>query len=370
MLSVGIAAAFATLAPVASAPVAGAARTSFGADLSAEANDPAICGEGFLPSFVASPSCTWFSAAPGASFYAPASGTVTAVRVKAGAVGGQMQVVVMRSLYENKAGDPEHPFFSCCFVEAYGPVFAAKANAVTAVASRLAMIEEPTPPQSDLTTKATGDFLAISVLAPDVPIPAFLDEHSEDVGFYPAPTPTTFAAPSATALSAAASPEGAEMLINADLETAVATAPSGSAPAGAPGDSGSGPQGAAGATLNRFALVRRPAAALALAKVSIAVRGSLATIPLQCLALDCAGTLSLQSARPVLAPPKHAKARPLSYGIARFALKAGGRGAVRIRLSARARRLLTRRRRLVAWANIRFSSGAAAPSSVRLVLTR
>jgi hypothetical protein len=343
---------------------AGAARTSFGADLGVEANDPAICGEGFYPSLIPSPSCTWFSGAPGASFYAPASGTVTAVRVRAGAVGGKMQVVVMRSLYENRAGDPEHPNFTCCFIEAYGPVFEARANAVTTVAGALAMTEQLTPPPTDVTTKAVGDFLAISVLAANVPIPAFIDERSQDGGFYPAPTPQTAPAPSPAPLGASASPEGAEMLINADFETLPAAPPAGQV---APPAGGASP----GPVLNRFALARRPSAALALTKLAIAVRAGIATVPLQCLALDCSGTLSLQSARAaVVARVRHRTLRSLSYGRAHFSLKAGTTGRVRVRLSRAARGLLKRHARLGVWANIRFSSGGAAPSSVRITLRR
>lgn len=52
----------------------------------------------------------FFSGAAGPTFYAPASGTVTAVRVKGGSAGGPVQVLVMRSLYRNKAGDPGHPY--------------------------------------------------------------------------------------------------------------------------------------------------------------------------------------------------------------------------------------------------------------------
>jgi hypothetical protein len=344
---------------------AGAARTSFGADLGVEANDPAICGEGFYPSLIPSPSCTWFSAAPGASFYAPASGTVTAVRVRAGAVGGKMQVVVMRSLYQNRVDDPEHPHFTCCFIEAYGPVFEARANAVTTVAAQLAMTEQATPPPSDATTEAVGDFLAISVLAANVPIPAFIDERSQDGGFYPAPAPTTSPAPSPAPLGASASPEGAEMLMNADFETLPGTAPAGQVAPLAGGGASPGP------VLNRFALARRPSAALALTKLTLAVRAGIATIPLQCLALDCAGTLSLQSTRAaVVARVRHRTLRSLSYGSARFSLKAGTTGRVRVRLSRAARGLLKRHARLGVWANIRFSSGGAAPSSVRITLRR
>ena len=366
MLRAGIAAAAVVCVFVATSAAAQAAQTTFGADLSVEVNDPAICGEGFFPSFTSSPSCTWFSGAPGASFYAPASGTVTAVRVRAGAVGGAMQVVVMRSLYENKAGDPEHPNFSCCFIEAYGPVFEAKANAVTTVASALAMTEEPTPPQADVTTKAVGDFLAISVLSPNVQIPAYIDEKSKDGGFYPAPTRGTLPAPSAAPLSVSASPEGAEMLINADLETPPQAAPIEPVGARAPGG-GVIP----GAALNPFALARRPNAAVALAQVAVVVHGAFAAIPLQCLALDCDGSLSLQSTRAALVARLRAKHRKsISYGAARFSLKGGTTGRVKVKLSAAASKRLAKGKRLSAWANIRFSTGGVAPSSVRVTLRR
>src|SRR6202035_3138675 len=99
--------------------------------------------------------------------------------------------------------------------------------------------------------------------------------------------------------------------------------------------------------------------------------GALATIALQCLALECAGTLSLQSARPALAARRrHAPAKPVSYGTTRFLLKAGTTGKVTVKLSAKARRLLRHRRRLMVWANIRFSMGGVAPSGVRLTLRR
>lgn len=351
----------AVLALGATAASAGAAKTSFGADLRAHANDPAVCGEGFFPTFLASPSCTWLSGAPGVSFYAPASGTVTAVRVRAGALGGQMQVIVMRSLYENRAGDPEHPYFTCCFVEAYGPVFEAKAGAVTTVTSSLPMTEQPTPPLSDVTTKAAGDLLAISVLSPNVPIPALIDEKSRDAGFYPAPASSTQAVPGLAPLSASANPEGAEMLMNADFETR----PEAGTPVGVGGGA------PAGEALNPIALARGPSAAVAFTKVSIRVRRGVAAIPLECLALDCAGSLSLQSVRAAGAARTGKKRlQPASYGTARFSLKAGTTGIVRVKLNAAARRTLKRRHRLVGRASVRFTSGGAAPISVPITLKK
>lgn len=357
---------------VAAAPeAAGAAITSFGADLTAEANDPAVCGEGFYPTFVASQSCTWASGAPGASFYAPASGTVTAVRVRVGAVSGPMQVVVMRSIYQNRAGDPEHPYFSCCFVESYGPVFQPSPGTVTTVASSLAMTEQPTPPPSDVATKAIGDFLAISVLAPGVPLPAFIDEQSSDAGFYPSPTPAGLTAPSLSPLIASATPTGAEMLLDADLQTPPGPVPQ---PVGSPSGAGGG-GGGGGSTAapprNAPARVRRAAPAIALVAAAITVPGATVAVPLQCLAAACTGTLALESMRPArLARTRRSAARQQIFGTARFALRAGASATVTVRLRPAARRMLRRRGRLGAWATVTFSGGVAAPSSEPITLRR
>src|SRR5689334_11952049 len=140
---------------------------TFGADLTAVADNTGTCA------LISSSSCTFLSGAPGPAFYAPLSGTVTTVRIKTGNFAqGPMQVLVMRSLYQNNAVDPGHPFFACCFVERYGPVFTPAPNAVTEVVTTLPMVEDPIPPPEDTVTNARGDFLALSVLAPDVPVPA------------------------------------------------------------------------------------------------------------------------------------------------------------------------------------------------------
>src|SRR5262249_42794747 len=144
---------------------------------------------------------------------------------------------VMRSLYQNKAGDPGHPYFACCFVELYGPTFTPQANTVTTVATNLPMTEEPTPGPEDFTTNAAGDFLALSVLAPDVPIPVFVNNADTDSGFYPAPTEATFPAPSANPLFPSTDLAGTgsgEVLLGADLDTGGGAAVPGPAPAPAP----------------------------------------------------------------------------------------------------------------------------------------
>ena len=133
---------------------------------------------------------------------------------------GPMQVVVMRSLYQNHAGDPGHPYFACCFVESYGPIFEPQPNTTTTVPANLPMTEEPTPPAEDFTTNAAGDFLALSVLSPNVPIPIAIDNSTPVSGFYPAPTAQTVAAPAPNPIFATTNLAAGEVMLSADLTPA------------------------------------------------------------------------------------------------------------------------------------------------------
>lgn len=352
------------LALLAGAP-ASAGAVTFGADLSNAPNATLTCGQGVPPLFitgVGSPSCLWFSASP--TPYAPASGTVTAVHVRVGAVTGPMQVVVMRSLYQNKAGDPGHPYFACCFVERYGPVFTPDANTTTTVATSLPMTEEPTPGPEDFTTNAAGDFLALSVLAPNVPIPVFVENNNADSGFYPAPTEQSFPAPSPNPLFPSTNLVGngtGQVLLSADFEAGGGGAPGGGAPA--PGG------GAPPAPAAKPAPVAIPS--IALPKLTIPVRNNTATVPIQCLVLDCTGVLNLQSAQPAGAAGKKAKKpKVVGYGTASFSLKAGASGKVKVKLNTAGRKLMKAHKQAKVWANVRFTSGAGKAKSTRVTLKR
>ncbi|HEX7610410.1 MAG TPA: hypothetical protein VF380_07045 [Solirubrobacteraceae bacterium] len=341
----------------------GAGAVTFGGDLNQPANNQYTCGQGAPPLFtfgIGSQSCLWFSGSATASFYAPLSGTVTAVRIKVGPVPGPMQVVVMRSLYQNNAGDPGHPYFACCFVERYGPVFEPQANAVTTVPVNLPMTEEPTPPPQDVTTNAAGDFLALTVLSPSVPVPMFLGPGSISSGTYPAPTAASFPAPSATPLLGFTEVEGAQVLMSADLEVGNG----GGGPAPAPGGGGGAPRPP----------VLAPAIPALGLPATIPLRGNTATFPLRCLVAACNGTLTLQNAQLAgLARASRAAARKrrvVSYGSASFKLAAGTTGKVKVTLNASGRKLLKGHRSVKVWANVRFSSGAGAPKSTRVTLKR
>jgi hypothetical protein len=347
---------------------------TFGANLANAPNSTFTCGSpipptGFLPG---STSCLYFSGAPGPSPYAPilGTGTVTAVHVRVGPVTGPMQVVIMRSLYQNKAGDPGHPYFACCFVERYGPLFTPQANTVTTVQTNLPMTEEPTPASEDFTTNAAGDFLALSVLDPNVPVPIFVDNQSGDSGSYPAPTEQTFPAPSPVPLSppnfTGTTLLGGQVMVSADIEGG------GAAPGGGGGGGPGGgikPGGGGGGVT--------PVPVLGLPQLTIPVNGNTATVPIQCLVVDCTGILTLQNlqqaglARAARKKAKAKKPKVVSYGSASFSLKAGTTGKVKVTLNGAGRKLFKRGKKTAkVWANARFTSGGGAPKSVRITLKR
>ena len=215
-----------------------------------------------------------------------------------------MQIVVMRSLFQN-SGDPGHPYFACCFVQQYGPIFTPAANAVTEVQTALPMIVDPVPPPEDLISNARGDFLALSVLDPNVPIPASFDGQTFYSGYGPAPTPQTTPAPSPNPIFASVNGSGYQILMQADLD-----------PGGGGGD----------------------ALPVAIATGGQLV-GSTANIPLTCvLTSACRGVLRLTGA-PARAFTS-AAARAKVYGKKRFSIGAGATASVSVKLNAAGRKLL------------------------------
>jgi hypothetical protein len=300
---------------------ASASAATFGADLSAPADNTATCGQVFF----GAGSCVFFSGAPGPSFYAPASGTVTAVRVKTANVPqAPMQIVVLRSLYQNKAGDPGHPYFACCFVERYGPTFTPGAGTVTTVPASLPMVEDPTPPPDDTTTNARGDFLALSVLAPNVPIPLTSAGSGSYVGSAPAPDPGSTPAPSPNPYSGQVSTSGfgGHLLVNADIDT----------------DAGALPGGGGGGGTVPGAPLTLPARGQ--------LRGNTAALPLACiLTTACDGVLRLTDRAPA-ATAARKKAKPRALGSARFSIPAGKTATVKVKLNRAGRKLARRHKTL------------------------
>ena len=295
---------------------------TFGADLDAAPDNPATCSSLFANS------CTFFSGAPGPGFYAPLSGTVTAVRVRTGNfVQGPMQILVMRSLYQNNLADPGHPFFACCFVEQYGPIFTPNPNAITTVPVALRMDEDPIPPPNDGITNARGDFLALSVLAPNVPIPANFDNASGFSGFAPAPNPQTTPAPAPNPIFPSTNGLGYHLTMNADLTV---------------GGGGPGP-----------------------IPVTIATGGQLvgttAAIPLTCvLTTACNGTLRLAGlpAGGVTRARARAKKGKL-FGKVRFRIASGQSAVVQVRLNRAGRKQIRNLSNVTVVATARVKRGTA-----------
>lgn len=373
-----IAALAGVLAVLACVPAAAGALT-FGTDLNQPANAPLRCEEGVLNQFTLefnfgpfNGNCTWSSVVVGSStesLTAPGSGTVTTVRVKMGPNTGPMQIDVVRFLFR-QTGNPGKPELACCFLQAYGPVFEPPANAVTTVPTSLHVTVEPTPPPNDTTTIAATDQLALSSLNPSVQVPLFATNNGGNdlnvlsYAWYPAPTAGTVPAPSPNPINGFADLSGFKVLMNADFEAAGAAG--GGAPAGGGGGGGGAPA------------VGPPAPALPainLPRLTIPVRGNTATVPIQCLVANCAGTINLQSAQQAGAAraastSKAKRPKLVSYGTAKFSLKAGTTGKVKVKLNASGRKLLKGRKKAKVWANVRFSSGGGAPKSTRVTLKR
>jgi hypothetical protein len=98
-------------------------------------------------------------------------------------------------------------------------------------------------------------------------------------------------------------------------------------------------------------------------------------VPIQCLAVDCAGILNLQSAQlagaaRTAAKHKSTKPKVVSYGTASFSLKAGTTGKVKVKLNAAGRKLVKAHKNSKVWANVRFTAGGGRLKSTRVTLKR
>lgn len=299
---------------------------------------------------VGSGSCMWSvidTAATGsASLSAPASGVVTAVRVKVGATTGPMRVNVIRFLFR-QTGDPAHPFSAGPFLQAYGPEFTPQANAVTTVPANLSMKEDPTPALTDTQTIQVIDALALEVRAGNVPFPFFTRSTALTYLAYPGPTAAGLPAPDPNPLNSALG-GGYGVLMSADLTPDSAAPTPGPAP-------GPGP-----------APTPTPVPTIALPKGTARVRDGRATVPISCRGADCAGVLQLLRRGGKAAATR----RAVSYGSARFSAKAGATTNVKITLNKAGRALLRTRRSAKVTVKVTFSAGGGQPAAYPLTLKR
>jgi hypothetical protein len=346
----------------AAAPAASAATTTFGADLAAlpaNSNPAASCAAG-PPGLFSQPaaSCMWSFIGLGAgapSLQAPASGTVTQVRVKVGAITGRMRVDVVRFLFR-QTGDVAHPVSAGPFLEAYGPEFTPAANAVTAVPVNLPTTEDSTPDPTDLTTIASYDALALEVEDANVPIPLYAAPASLSYYSYPGPTQAGVPAPSPNGIAAATSGYG--VLMSAEEDTGDGVAPAGGV--GGPGGPGGGGGPAA-------APVAPAAPTIRFARPLAPVRNGVATLPIVCQVVDCSGTVTL--VRAGRAASASAKRRAITYGRAKFTGRRGKTSKLRIRLNRRGRALLRRHRTAKVLARVALA-GQKATTARRVTLRR
>ena len=95
-----------------------------------------------------------------------------------------MQVVVEQALRKDNPGDPGHPTYACCQAINASQVFTPNANAITEIPVNLPVRQDLAPDPS--TGIYTDQHLALSVLAPNVPIPANLDSNGFYGGWFPA----------------------------------------------------------------------------------------------------------------------------------------------------------------------------------------
>lgn len=358
-----------TIALAASAaPPAGAATATFGADLNnlpANNDSGAVCSAG-IPGYglAGSNSCmfTYFGINGADTLFTPASGTVTAIRVKVGNVTGKMRVNVVRLNYQQTA-DPGHPkSVSGPYLEAYGPEFTPRANAITQIATSLPVQLDPNPAPWDVGRIQSSDALALEVEAPNVPIPLDSDAAAQDLyATYPGPTEQGLQAPSYNSIPNTRQIDGQNLgvLMSADLTT-------GPGPESMPPRPVQGPPPVQG-PFPAQGPTPAPRPAIKFLGGPVRVKHGTATIPLRCLVVDCSGRVSLQNAT---AGARARSAGTKRYGSASFRGRAGRTARVKIRLNAAGRALLRRHRKATVLAKVSFTAGHGAAKSFRLTLKR
>ncbi|MCU0308384.1 MAG: hypothetical protein MUE51_11570 [Thermoleophilia bacterium] len=328
---------------------AGAAAIPFGANLDRPANSRVDCT--LLPfGFFASPTnvttCTWTAIGRLGDFSeglnVPAGrGTITAVRVRVGPVTGPMQAVVFRSLRNPLSTTPP----VCCQVVGLSPVFTPAPNAVTTVQVAFPVVNDRVVEPG--LEALRFDTLALSVLAPGVPIPAH-DTGNYDpstaqggLGFYPALTRIGEERVGPAGLG------GYQLLVSGEWVPAPEGTQGVDPALGGPG--GVSP------------------AAVRLVQPAVSVAGPVATLGLTCgPAAPCVGLVRLQSAPGARQGAQVAGARVVTYATGRFRIAPGATGRVRSRLSSAGRSLVRRTPRARVWANVTMGGRLVSSTRVRL----
>ena len=305
---------------------------TFGANLNRPADNTARCGQFLFPQQSITCSAESTNLTTGESGFPPVGvGVVTQVRVKVGPVTGPMQIVVEEALRQDNPSDPGHPTYACCKAIDASQVFTPAANATTPVNVNLVTRQDIAPdPNSGF---YVDDHLALSVLDPNVPIPASI-ETSQTVGvglWFPAWQVGEERA-------GAYGTSGGVILFNADWNPA-------------PGADESPIQ---------------------FAKRNVIVRHGKAILPLICnLTVPCTGRVALQNqtARLLRLARLGKKKAVRTYAKKKLRIPAGKKKKVKVPLKARGKRLVRGRKSVKVWANFKLDGvAAAAQPSTRIKL--
>ncbi|MGH2982243.1 MAG: hypothetical protein ACRDKV_09420 [Solirubrobacterales bacterium] len=320
------------------APRAGA--VPFGHNLNRPADSPYSCTGWFFP-FHTPTTCSAESThlGTGESGFPPVGvGVVTQVRVRVGPTTGPMQIVVEQALRKDNPSDPGHPTYACCKAISASQVFVPAPNAITTIPTNLVVRQDIAPDPN--TGFYTDDHLALSVLDPNVPVPANLDNNPNNVlGFW-------FPAWQVGQERADAYGAGPYAVVLFDAEWAPAP----------------------GADRSPLEFLRR----------TLPVRAGNVLAPLQCVAgSPCIGPFLLQNLNARLLRLSAAretgslskKKRRITYAKKRIKIKAGKKKRVKIPLNRRGKRLLRGRKKVKVWANVNLKGVAkAADPSARVKL--
>lgn len=301
---------------------------TFGANLDGRAaNNPYRCPDIGAPVY-SFPTCSSESVNPvtGESGFPPVGvGVVTQVRVKVGAVSGPMQIVVEEALRKDNPSDPGHPTYACCKAINASQVFNPTPNTTTPVNVNLPVRQDIAPDPN--TGYYVDDHLSLSVLAPNVPIPASNDPNAGLGIWLPAWTVGEERAGSYGT-------SGATILFNADWSPS------------------------AGADESPIEFLKR----------NVVVRNGKAILPLICnLTTACEGGVALQNrtARLLRLARLDKKARLKTYAKKKFKIPAGKKKKVKVPLKSRGKRLIKGRKKVKVWANFDLDgvADAALPST-------
>ena len=327
----------------------------------------------FSSSPLSAASCTWTSvteASPFGGQLVGATGTISQISVKVGAVTGPMKVVVMRDELQLSGWTGEGPPPSiCCTDVAESQVFTPAANSVTTLPVSLPVEVESNPQTHTLAL----DFLGLSVLEDGVPVPAAANVHETEEPEEGEPPrevqPETFV--ESPAMQTGGGPQtatngkGLLVLLDAVLNVAPGTSTSGP-PIGIGGPGNTTP-GAPTPT----ATLTAPALAFSSNHPLVHVKGKALHVRLSCgAAAACEGAVSLQSSpnepvaptRRIPGKTKTPRRGSATYAMGTFKIGAGKTRAVELKLSRAGRKLITEHKHLSVWVDVRLTN--AKPTTV------